>query len=514
MEGRQLTWLVALSMFFLASCSEYAEDAHHTGDDEAQPAVQLKHTLFRGNLRPNGVAEFKGIRFADPPVGDARWEAASLFTPAESEIDAMSFGPACPQNNGTAEWYRSVAEKFGKSGKLVRDLTDVSEDCLFLNIWSSKLGDHRQPVMVWVHGGSNVTGHAFEPNYSGHKLAKRGVVVISLQYRMGALGFMPLPFAEAAGNTGYYGMSDLIAGLRWIQSNVAAFGGDPNNVTVFGESAGGGNIAALLRSDKARGLFHKAIIQSGAIAPKATVAVEDATQAARSAFAKAGITALAEAKKLPWQSLINIRPPDYYHAPIADDVFVRKSMDHNPGIPLMIGSNSNEWLMYYGQDEEQALAEALAAYADKAEALRFVEERFGTALDKADYLDAKADFFCPSLRIAHEAHLSGSTAYVYEFSRKREGSERIKAYHGAEIPYVFETHDDWLPTAEDDLRLTEIMMSYWVNFARTGDPNTPGLPRWQSYSDSTPYVQELGDNVAVLPNGGTATCAFLSKEAS
>lgn len=514
MEGRQLTWLITLSLLLLASCSEYDEEARHTGAVEARPAVQLKNTMFLGNQRPNGVAEFKGIRFAAPPVGTARWEAASLFTPVESEIDATSFGPACPQNNGTAEWYRSVAEKFGQSGKLIRDLIHVSEDCLFLNIWSSRLGSEGQPVMVWIHGGSNVTGHTFEPNYSGHTLAERGVVVISLQYRMGALGFLPLPFAETSGNTGFYGISDLIAGLKWVQENVTAFGGDPDNVTLFGESAGGGNIAALLRSEKAKGLFHKAIIQSGAIAPTVTVAEANAMDAARSAFGKADINSLAEAKKVPWQSFIDIGPPDYYYAPVADDVFVRKGPDHNRDIPLMIGSNSNEWLMYYGKDEKQALAQALEAYSDKAAALEFVGERFDTALEKADYLDAKADFFCPSLTIAHQANLSGSKAYMYEFSRKREDSDRIKAYHGAELPYVFGTHDDWLPTVEEDLRLTETMMSYWVNFARTGDPNGPELPRWAPYTQSAPYVQELGDVVAALPDEGSIVCAFLNKDKS
>ena len=307
-------------------------------------------------------------------------------------------------------------------------------------------------------------------------------------------------------------MSDLLAGLGWVRDNIKAFGGDPENVTVFGESAGGGNIAALLRSSPAKGLFHKAIIQSGAVGPEPVETVANATEAARAVFQEAKVEGVADARQLPWQSLVGIRPENYYYAPIADDVYVRKASEPNAGVSVLIGSNSNEWLMYYG-DDAHVLDNALDAYDDKEAARDFVAGRFNTALEQADYLDSKADFFCPSLTIARQTAASGSKAYVYEFTRMRPGSEQLKAYHGAEIPYVFGTHDAWLPTTEVDWRLTDIMMSYWVNFARTGTPYADGLPEWRPFSDETPYIQELGDTVGALPADGSVVCAFLNKDA-
>ncbi|WP_417451115.1 carboxylesterase/lipase family protein [Kordiimonas sp.] len=477
--------------------------------------VQLQATQLLGKQRSNQIFEFKGIRFAEAPVGPLRWQPAVAHMPSKPHTDATRFGPACPQNNGTAEWYQSVAEKFGlsaeESAKLIPDLSHVSEDCLFLNVWTQEIRDVKLPVMVWIHGGANLSGHSFEPNYSGHVLAERGVVVVSLQYRLGTLGFLPLPFKGAVGSSGTNGMSDLITGLGWVQENIRAFGGDPDNVTVFGESSGGGNIAALLRSAKSEGLFHKAIIQSGAIGPQPVETIENATKAAETAFRHARVSSVFQARQLPWQSLINIRPENYYHAPLADDIYVRTEPRHNAGVPVLIGSNLNEWLMYYSS-AAQALEDALDAYTKRDAARAFVEKRFETALEQADYLDAKADFFCPGLTIARQANQAGGQAYVYEFSRKRPGSEQLKAYHGAEIPYVFGTHDAWLPTTEEDRNLTEVMMSYWVNFARTGNPNGLGLPDWQPYHKQAPYIQELADLIDELPAEGSAICAFLDKE--
>lgn len=218
-------------------------------------------------LARNGdeVLRFSGIRFADAPVGDWRWRKPRPVDrpPADVPMDATTWPPACVQDDGNVEWYQDVAAAFGQPREAAPKRPDTAEDCLFLNIWTP---DERAqlPVMVWIHGGANVNGWSFEPNYRGRELAAMDAVVVSIQYRLGVFGFLAHPALSAESphtSSGNYGILDQIEALRWIQANIAGFGGDPDNVTLFGESAGAGDIAYLLLSPLAEGLFHRAISQ-------------------------------------------------------------------------------------------------------------------------------------------------------------------------------------------------------------------------------------------------------------
>ena len=234
-------------------------------------ASSAEHPGYAGTpvLAKNDVAvlRFSGIRFAEAPVGQWRWRPPRPVadTSSDSPIDATAWPPACVQDDGNVEWYQGIATAFGQAPEVAPKKPDTAEDCLFLNLWTPDVGG-RLPVMVWIHGGANVNGWSYEPNYRGRELAALGVVVVSIQYRLGVFGFLAHPALSAESphtSSGNYGILDQIEALRWIANNIAGFGGDPDNVTVFGESAGAGDIAYLLLSPLARSLFHRAISQSG-----------------------------------------------------------------------------------------------------------------------------------------------------------------------------------------------------------------------------------------------------------
>ena len=194
---------------------------------------------------------YRGIPYAAPPTGPLRWQAPRPHVARQGIQDGTDFAPACPQDQANPDWYRDLAAGFGVDGRVVPELARISEDCLYLNVWApAEPRETLRPVMVWIHGGGNVSGYAYEPNYRGGPLAASGIVAVSLNYRLGPLGFMAHPALAQEDRqqvSAYYGLADQLAALEWVKENIAAFGGDPENVTVFGESAGGGNIAALMR---------------------------------------------------------------------------------------------------------------------------------------------------------------------------------------------------------------------------------------------------------------------------
>ncbi|MGB3471010.1 MAG: carboxylesterase family protein [Erythrobacter sp.] len=472
---------------------------------------------IRGLVASNGVAEFRGIAYAKPPVGDLRWRAPQQLPPSVGEIDATRFGSACPQGQGNPDWYRTVAKGLDADPELIADLDDISEDCLYLNVWSNGAGGTPKPVMVWIHGGSNVNGFSHEPNYLGHRLAARDIVFVSLNYRLGALGFLPHPLLDEEDPnavSGYYGLADQVAALQWIQSNIAAFGGAPDNVTIFGESAGGGNIAALLRMRSASGLFHRAAIQSGALAPYDAVDYEAATKAGEKLFDTLEAKTLEQMRATPWEELVDQTPivlPDYYFGPVADGRQLEGREITSP-VPLLIGVNADEMLMYMPQGELRPFESALSTYGGEqrdAVAAYFAQGESG-ALAQANRLASASEFFCPALGLARQVAREGVPVFYYYFTRIRPDGEELGAYHGAEIPYVFDTADEWLPSSETDRELTQMMVSYWTNFARSGDPNGSELPQWQPFDPSAGTVHELGISVGATSDHPARACSLLS----
>lgn len=514
-KNAQLITILAIGMM---SCLSGCRGAEMEEATIASPSAVAGGEVLVGLRLDSGIEAFLGVPYAAAPVGDLRWRPATPHQARQGEVDATKYGPACPQSQGNPDWYRMVAEGFGHDPSVIPDLTQMDEDCLYLNIWTPQREDEGLlPVMIWVHGGSNVNGWAYEPNYVGAALAAQSVVVISLNYRMGALGFLPIPFEETSEiPSGNYGISDIIAATKWVRENAEAFGGDPSNLTLFGESAGAADIFALMKSPAADGLFQRAILQSGALGPGDMPVLQEAQARAREMFSKAGIENIDAARALPWQDLVDLHKTtgvDHYHGPVLDGYWVRKTDEINAGVDVMAGSNLNEMLMYIDGTDTDVLAEGLADYPDggRAALLSFpmFEER--TSREISDVLSTASQFHCPSARIADAAAAQGEGAYLYRFTREREGADAYGVYHGAEIPYVFNTHDDWLPTHSDDDKLTETVMAYWTNFARTGDPNGAGLPDWPQREPGTDQVQELGDRVATTGDFMAPLCDALNR---
>lgn len=495
-----LVWrcCVAALMLAVAACATLA---HNNGLTSAGGEV------LRGQRLENRVWAFYGIPYAAAPIGELRWRAPQPHAPRSGTQDATRFGPACPQDQGNPNWYRKVAVAMGAAPNVVPPLTAISEDCLFLNVWTpsaDRSAGAGLPVMVWIHGGSNVNGFAYEPNYLGHRLAARGVVVVSLNYRLGLLGFFAHP-ALGDDGSGRQGILDQAAALRWVRTNIAAFGGDPQRVTVFGESAGGTNIAALLGAPEARGLFQRAIVQSGYLAKDAFVTLAQAREASAKVF-DTSVNAKG-LRALTWEDLLQVQSSklkSHFYAPVS-----ATKPDHR--VAIMIGSNRDEERMYLPADIAAAYREALEAVAPtrRAAVAALLARLTSDPKTRLDYLNAAKGFFCPTRVIADEAKAAGQAAFVYLFTRVRPGTHDLGAYHGAEIPYAFGTSDAWLPHAAKDDELTDVMMRYWVNFAVRGDPNGVGLARWPAWDGHS--LMELGDRQGVVHEDAFALCALIEE---
>ena len=433
------------------------------------------------------VLRFSGMRYAEPPVGEARWRAPRPAR-AVGETAATGWPPACMQDEGNIAWYRGVAERFGSTAEFSMRMPPADEDCLFLNVWTPDTGG-RLPVMVWIHGGGNVNGWSHEPNYHGTELASRGVVVVSIQYRLGVFGFLAHPALgrEAGhGSSGNYGVLDQIEALRWVRDHVAAFGGDPDNVTVFGESAGAGAVGYLLLAPQARGLFHRAISQSGGWPADRRKALAESEAEGERFLSSAGIGSIEELRSLPAERLLLLAAEHFtrsFDDPSVDGWLLPAPApelladERFAAVPTMFGGNAREDQAMIDPEgmTESAWRAAFATLPDPGA----VQDRVA-ALPVADRLAVfgAGMFHCPTLRFADAVAAAGVPTWVYRFARVRPGDHGLGAYHGAEIPYVFDTHDAWLPTDADDRALTRRMMDSWGNFARSGDPNGEALPAW------------------------------------
>lgn len=488
-----------------------------SGAVKANPVVRLGSQELVGLHEENGVASFRGIAYARPPVGALRWKAPLATVARRGRVDATRFGAACAQDDGNTRWYRRLAKAMGSDPAAVPSIEGVNEDCLYLNVWTPDARaldpGKRLPVMVWIHGGSNENGYAHEPNYLGSRLARQDVVVVSINYRVGLLGFFAHP-ALGRDASGRQGLLDQVAALRWINAHIARFGGDPERVTLFGESAGGTDIAVLAAMPQTQGLFARAIIQSGYLqsptgtAPGAVMTRSAAERLMTSLF-DPGITA-AKLRAVPWQDLVRLQReklPGHFHAPVAD-------WPRQLSVPLLIGSNADEYLMYLPGEEAKQRAELANELAglpagQVARIEAWLSRLPGTFANRADAVSAGKAFHCPSARLADATAASGRPVFAYGFEKVRPGKHGLGAYHGAEIAYVFDSADLWLPGDAGDRELTRIMQAYWVNFAQSGDPNGPGLPAWPQWQGASPMLLGLGTSIAVKPMPLAGLCDLL-----
>ncbi len=483
-----------------------------------------------------GLTVFRGIPYAAAPVGSLRWRPPAPHVPRGGHQEATRFGPACPQLQGNPDWYRTVAQGFGRSPDVIPDLEDIGEDCLYLNVWSRNLASETlQAVMVWIHGGSNKNGYAHEPNYLGHNLARRGAVVVSINYRLGALGFMAHPALTAETErrvSGNYGVLDQIAALEWVRDNIEAFGGDPRQVTLFGESAGAADIGTLIASPLARGLFRRAIMQSGGFQINSTQTLRDEEALGVELMNALGIEdesgQLRRMRALPWQVLVEAVPktlPEHYYDVVIDGWLLPKpaalifQRAEQGAVDVLIGSNANEWLMYVSDPaEERHLDAAIDSHVleeDRRATLALLDTRAQLGIKaRMDRLIGAAEFHCPSKAIARAMRQLTDRVYVYRFSRVRPNGKELLAYHGAEIPYVFDTADEWLPADATDRALSDAMLGYWVRFAKTGNPNGEGFPHWPAFHPLNEDHQVLGDEIRSAQGPERDLCRILDRARS
>lgn len=522
---------VGVICLILATCGhvEVADPEAETADGET-----LRGSWLDGE---GPVAVFKGMPYAAPPVDDGRWRPPEPVTLREGVQPAVDWGFACIQYPGNTDFYRDIAEVFGTDPALVPDFEPMSEDCLYLNLWTTNLdGDDLQPVMVWIHGGSNVAGSGAEPPYDGANLARRGAVVINFNYRLGVFGFLAHPALTAEsvhGSSGNYALLDQIALLEWVQRNAPAFGGDPNRVTIFGESAGATDVSLLMASPLARGLFHRAIIQSGGYAVAANTSLAEAEAVGERLASVLGVDgedAIESMRRVEAEELLRITAESEIgrvNAPVIDGWV----LDDAPGrvfdrgdqaaVPLIAGFNADEWTTmrrYWPDVTVEGLRDALAAsygeLADRAIAVypAVTDEEASAA---ADEFQTDMYFACPARFIADRMERAGSSAYFYTFSRvaPSPGGEVLRAFHGAEVPYAFDTlaNETWIPRNEVDEALADMMADSWVRFAAMGDPNGGGAVQWPVYNAPNRKYMVFDDTVEIAAGVREEQCALFDE---
>ena len=463
--------------------------------------VKTETGIVEGKVQGSSRA-FLGIPYAAPPVGELRWRAPAPPMAWQGVRDATKFGARCMQ------------------GRIFDDMVfrdaGPSEDCLMLNVWTpANVAKKKLPVMVWIHGGGFVAGASSEPRQDGASLAAEGVVVVSMNYRMGIFGFFELPelIADSGKNAaGNYGLLDQVATLQWVKKNIGAFGGDPGNVTIFGESAGSFSVSELMASPLAKGLFQRAIGESGADFPaKATPTTleQRAKEGAEYAKKVLGTDSLKELRAIPADKLLETvgKPGSERRGPsmvVVDGYFLPKPVPEifaagvQNDVPLLAGWNRDEGsgavlsakppltaasVKELGEKEfKESSAEFFKLYpaSDDATAVRswedFAGDRF-IALGTWKWMEA-------------EAKTGKSPIYRYRFDQappddpSREPG--MGAFHSGEIEYVFGTLEWRIPTLwkSEDKALSELMRKYWANFAKNGNPNGAGLPQWPAYRPS------------------------------
>jgi para-nitrobenzyl esterase len=461
-----------------------------TAAGAAEAPVRTTGGLVRGASAAEGVRVFKGLPYAAPPVGPLRWRPPAPAAGWTGVRAADAFGPACPQKpRGENSLFRQPSED------------RQSEDCLYLNVWTpAKRPGDRLPVMVWIHGGGFANGSGANPTYDGVALARRGVVLVTLNYRLGPLGFLVHPelSREAAYHgSGNYGLMDQVAALKWVRANIAAFGGDPSRVTIFGESAGSGSVNILQASPLAKGLFRRAIGESTSQMDPASGLLGRQSLAQGEAAgvkyaADLGANNLADLRRLPAEAFLKpatqFWPQEKDGYVLPDEVQAIFAKGRQNRVDLIVGSNA----------QEGSNLRAPWVRPDAGEKAAF--DRFYTGpMDP----QASTDAVHWQMRSWAGLHAkSGGRTFLYWFEhappvpvgRYRENDGKpLGAYHASEIGYVFGNLIQPWPWAEADRRLSDLMSRYWVNFARTGDPNGPGLPAWPRYDPRAPQVMRLSD---------------------
>jgi para-nitrobenzyl esterase len=491
------------------------------------PELRIDSGIIRGLVvgEKKDVHAYKGIPYAAPPVGERRWKPPQPVAAWSGVRDCFEFSAACPQT--LPALLVAIPDMAIKA--------PLSEDCLFLNVWTpAGRTSEKLPVLYWIHGGAFVLGAGSQPLYDGEGLARLGCVVVSVNYRVGLLGFLAHPaLSEESGDnlSGNYGLLDQIEGLRWVKRNIAAFGGDPERVTIFGESAGGISVLCLMVAPPAKGLFHGAVAQSATAMdlPRlrdAPPGQESAEQAGRRWMAACGLDAAADARPMrqldakaltraapsePGSAGLRLKPISLAIGPVVDGRVIPDKPNllfaagRQHAVPLIVGNT---------RDEMSLFLMGTRMPADEAAYRKQLEDDFGDlagpiaraypARDAGQIrpavirLASDLNFTSESRHVARTHAAAGQKTFRYQFSRGGRWGflQNLGAHHGAELAYLFQR-----PTARDgeaDVRLSGTLGRYWVRFAATGDPNGPGLPAWPVYRADAEEMVDFAEAVTVL----------------
>jgi para-nitrobenzyl esterase len=466
-----------------------------------------------------GVSIYKGIPFAAPPVGELRWKAPRPAIPWKGvkECTAFSASPMQP---------RPVPFLF-LGPEFVVPQSPLSEDCLYLNVWTAaRSSKEKRPVMVWIYGGGFLTGGAAAPGYSGEALAGQGIIFVSFNYRLGIFGFFSHPALTAESphhSSGNYALMDQIAALDWVKKNISAFGGDPDRITIAGQSAGSASVNCLLASPLAKGLFQAAIGESGSLVLENPLLrmrpLKEAEKEGEKLAEKLHDSTLRQLRALSAEDLE--KKGSGFYSPTIDGYVMPLSVaetyrqNKQTHVPLMIGWNGDEGIILSIESKENFAKQAAQFGADSG----LFKKYFPSATDSESIasqirLSVDKTIGLSTYAWALEQNKNGSEkTFLYQFTRKPPATgdkKRFGAYHTAEIGYALHNLDSigraWEPV---DIRLQKDMSAYWVQFVKTGDPRQPALPVWKAFSNQNPECILFGDSISAGPLPAKEALDFL-----
>lgn len=521
--GRGLIWASLLGALIMASTPAAA----------LERVFQIRSGYISGMVvdAEAGVRAFLGIPYAAPPTGDRRWAPPAPLQPWPALYEAIMPPPSCLQ------------APYPEGSFYASPLGETSEDCLYLNVWTAaEDASEKRPVMVWIHGGALTRGSGSSPVYDGTALARKGIVLVTINYRLGVFGYFAHPaLSKESGSSGNQGVFDQIAALEWVRDNIQSFGGDPSRVTIFGESAGSWSVNALVATPKARGLIHGAIGESGGLFGDMAQLSRDepglpAAETVGLALAKglgvddSGAAGLASLRRLPADEVLAAanRPGGFRTRPNVDGVVfptaVRTIFENGQqhDVPVIVGSNKDEGtsLGAASRGTERAPFEETARrrYGERADEYLSIYPADPDGGSRSAILAAYRDsaFTCQMRTWARLQDTVPASAWVYFFTRvpPRPDREAWGAYHAAEIAYVFDNLDqsalDWEAA---DRRLAAEMSDRWVHFATHGDPNPPGTLVWPAYALQSDRHLEFGDSIVAGTALSREACDFLDADA-
>ncbi len=467
----------------------------------------------------NTVSIYKGIPFAAPPVGALRWKAPQPVAHWQGIKKCDAFA-ASPMQNKPVPFAMYTAP-------YLIPASPISEDCLYLNVWTpAQSSTQKKPVMVWIYGGGFVSGGTACPIYDGENMAKKGVVFVSIPYRVGVFGFLAHPQLSKESNgkaSGNYAFLDLLAALHWVQQNIAAFGGDPANVTIIGQSAGAFSVNALVASPLAKGLFSKAIAESGGMfsVDGRDLSLHDAEQKGEALLQKLNTTSIDDLRKMPADSLQKLSA-SFVASPVIDgyvlpkDIYTIFNNDEQNDVPIITGWNKDDGFPSAPVDSAAYVTSAKEKYGSLADAyLEAFPAGSKETITKSlfalnrDNLFAWQAYTWARLQTTKGHH----PVYVYMFAQAAPGEEQYGAFHSSEIPFALNTLYTWKNNwSEADEKLSSVMSDYWTNFAKTGNPNGASLPAWKAFSSSENKVMVLKDEEQVMkPIEATKEFDFLDQ---